>query len=682
MTTPRADKKYSLKKAPIWAEPLSEDEILHISISTDDAQKTVADGKGICHIYKEIVRATNDSTTMYNFRSWDIANSDLLQSATIQEYILREGDRIEIHRAAVIRDGKYIDKKDDLNLRVLDHEDSSQYGSFKKTQKLNCIVSGININDIFIFEYSSISTFEKDRFLDKKYFRYFCELPSGYWFYKQYDFKLIQGRDETIVAAEKFFRDENGQKKDVVVNMVEKGQNYVFSRASLGLDNNLQYFAPYIEIATKANWPEISNALYGICKDAMSDTTLKNSELYKTLQLNSTKLSVKEKIKKITDFVQEEIVYLYDAEVMHGHIPQSVQVTLESKSGDCKAKSLLVVNLLATIGVEAELLFVNYDVNYYIKDYLPSPFVFNHAIVRLVYEGREYFIDPTWKENQGLIGYRAEPYFSYYLPLRENASLATKVFRPVYELPNVEENVSITLAKDEPAKISIDYIYRRESADIVRHNVKSGGNTQVIDMQNAHIADKLSYEERIDVKAFFKNSSYTIVSDDKEKNELTVRYETEIVDSYRHIGNVNLFRYYYFADADKIINHVHQDYQIGSFVLYPVKYRLSIVSDLLLNRKDKITKRNTVIDNDYFHFHNKKKLKFKEIIVDMEYSPKVFDYIKPEDVALLKKDYQTMNDSNFGVGATYLTYAQFLRRYVWILIVIVFMLRVLFGAFE
>src|SRR5262249_41881368 len=163
------------------------------------------------------------------------------------------------------------------------------------------------------------------------------------------------------------------------------------------------------------------------------------------------------------------IINLVDAEVMHAHIPQSVQEVIEKNSGDCKAKSLILVRLLESIGVDAHLILVNYDYDRYIKDGLPSPFIFNHEIVKIAHDGKDYFVDPTWSNRSGELSYRAEPFFSTYLQIGGDSGLLQKPENaPSYI--HIEESGQIEIKRDR-GQLTLEITCRGMSADLERQSL-------------------------------------------------------------------------------------------------------------------------------------------------------------------------------------------------------------------
>jgi transglutaminase-like putative cysteine protease len=98
---------------------------------------------------------------------------------------------------------------------------------------------------------------------------------------------------------------------------------------------------------------------------------------------------------KVLDFVQNQIRYLSISMGENSHRPFPPAQVLQRRYGDCKDKSLLMVAMLRELGIEAQPVLVS---TYYRKGLdrmLPSPALFDHAIVRARIQGKLYFFDPT-----------------------------------------------------------------------------------------------------------------------------------------------------------------------------------------------------------------------------------------------------------------------------------------------
>ncbi|MDO8594837.1 MAG: transglutaminase domain-containing protein [bacterium] len=667
--------RWSVGTVPGWAKQVSNEALISLCGENEKDIEFKKSGKGLCYLNTEIIHTSNTGTTRYFLKVWSLSSTQALQSASASEIFVSNDQRIIIHRVSLIRDKEMLDKTDTLNVRVLDDEKSSAYGLIAKIKKIHLTIDDLRLEDTFLLEYSIVAAFDSDAVLDKKYFRHLQHMPLSYWLYKSYTFKLINEREEDLCVVRKYFRDENGQKTTADPTIVRKGGNFTFEKSDFQTSSPNDVFIPYIEIATDASWPAIASEVHALYHTGLT-IALDEPSLHKAVNLGS---DTGENIKNIIEFVQNRIVYLYDADVMHGHIPQSPEVTLRQKSGDCKAKSLLLVTLLRAIHVASEIVLVNYSQDFFVSEGLPSPFAFNHVIVKISHNEKEYFVDPTWSDRSGLLEKRAEPLFSNYLAIQEGAHLIQKadVVPPGF---NSEEEVNVSLGKEE-SSIRIETFYRQASADITRSNFKNADTADLIQNQNRILASKLSLDESKDPNTFFGDVEYRVLSDDQKENCLKVLYKAKLIAPYTGVKGGRVFRYYNSLDISPIVSHKHKDLPCDSFFAYPMKCGLHIVSRDFIRRKDPVTTRNTDIDNSYFRFSNKKSFSLRSVTVTSEYVPKISGYIQAADLEKVREDYIKVNDSNFGIGIVFANFWQYIFRNSYLLIVLYVLIRVIIVAF-
>ncbi|GMM93042.1 DUF3857 domain-containing protein [Qipengyuania sp. MTN3-11] len=122
-----------------------------------------------------------------------------------------------------------------------------------------------------------------------------------------------------------------------------------------------------------------------------------------------------------TQFVQDRVSYLMNGLDGGNYLPQSPMATWEERSGDCKAKSLLLAAMLDALGVEAESVLVRTQAGDAVPALLPAPASFNHVIVRATIDGENYWLDGTSRGTR-LANMDEVPAFYHALPLRENGA--------------------------------------------------------------------------------------------------------------------------------------------------------------------------------------------------------------------------------------------------------------------
>ena len=117
-------------------------------------------------------------------------------------------------------------------------------------------------------------------------------------------------------------------------------------------------------------------------------------------QLTKEELNDSIKIKNIVNYVQDTMVY-QDYGLIRTYQPYWC---IQGNRGDCKAKSLITIELLKRAGIEAHPVLVSSPKYYAQLDSIPSFYNFNHVIVQFVFNGDTILVDPTIPKQTDKIG--------------------------------------------------------------------------------------------------------------------------------------------------------------------------------------------------------------------------------------------------------------------------------------
>ncbi|MGV3772500.1 MAG: DUF3857 domain-containing protein [Verrucomicrobiales bacterium] len=661
--------KYNLKSAPEWVGNLSDEDLLEHIVQDKLVIQSKQANKGVCYLYIEKLKTSNQQNANYFLRIWELNNAGVLQGASIGEMVLRENERVEFYRAKVIRNGAFIDKLSEMNIRVIDDEQSSQYGSINKMKKVHYVINDMRLGDIFVLEYSIISEFGSEDFLDKTYIRYIKTLPDSYWLYRSYLFEVLNERTENLALVERLNWNQEGRLVPQPTMTVPTGNQYRFERNNLVQEQHENRFYPYIELATESSWNQISSYLAKIYDQCLECSNLKEFPIYEALNLVDSE-DIEDRIQRIIEYVQNQIIYLYDADSMHGHLPQAALKTLDFRSGDCKAKSVVLVNLLRCIGLQAEIILVNYNLDSFIPGSLPSPFVFNHAIVRLEHNGIEYFIDPTWSERFGVLKQRGQPFFEHYLPLFREASLVKRTCRFPAGF-NVAEDIEIQLGEAK-AVVTSRTIYQRDSADFMRANLKNLSPANVLEKEQNLLFMMLDYEEKDKIEEIIKDADFNVILDDHRANKLEVVFKATIAKPYRKADSHKVFRLYQFQNTDRILKHKHREALADSFVSFSHQCSMRVTSELFIDGRVSRPLKNLMIENDYFSFKSSRNAGFKKFEATFAFEPKTYRSIETKDLEMVKRDLAEINNSNFGIGLVFTSAVRvfFSKWYSWVFLIL------------
>lgn len=139
-------------------------------------------------------------------------------------------------------------------------------------------------------------------------------------------------------------------------------------------------------------------------------------------EISRDAVTPEDKAYAIIDWVQEQVRYLGMVGGAGGLRPQSPNLVLERRYGDCKDKTLLLCCLLNEIGIDAEPVLVNTVQRHMVGSVLPGMGCFDHVIASFRLGDREGFVDGTAAGDGGGIFDRCLLPYGLGLPVRSDAT--------------------------------------------------------------------------------------------------------------------------------------------------------------------------------------------------------------------------------------------------------------------
>lgn len=137
---------------------------------------------------------------------------------------------------------------------------------------------------------------------------------------------------------------------------------------------------PYVQVTDYTSWKEVRDWARALFPDASTPSP----ELTARVEAITAPFKTQdEKAEALLRFVQDDIRYLGIHLNESTHRPMSPAEVLERRFGDCKDKSWLLVAMLRSIGIKADVALVNATRQRGLLQLQPSPLSFDHAIVRV-----------------------------------------------------------------------------------------------------------------------------------------------------------------------------------------------------------------------------------------------------------------------------------------------------------
>ncbi|GEN67365.1 DUF3857 domain-containing protein [Chryseobacterium rhizosphaerae] len=643
---------YKIQKPEVWAGNIGDQEIIDRIKDSEFSRKQIEEGKDYCYFLDKKYYTSNNENSEYVCMAYTLNEPGNLERASVSDVVVEENEVYQIHRISVLRDGVLIDKIPDTRIKVLDSENQSSGGVLSSNKKINITIKDLRLYDVLVLEDSRIKEFTDRDFLRKEFSKYVWVSPDNYWAYGHFKFTFINAREQTIAYKKTFFRNEKGEVLEPEIKFLKQGQCFVIEEPNYinTVDSGREIF-PYVDFATESSWKDLSNYIAPLYEEVSNKASLQDfaPNLIEKLEAIADQ---GEKIQLAIEYVQNHIYYIFDADEMNGHKPQEPSVTYENKQGDCKAKSLLLKVILEYIGVEASVVLVNFNTDYYIKYYLPSLLSFNHAVVKIKYKGEEYFVDATTRDEFGLIENRGFMYFIHYLETKKDQELQV---RKPHKFPYycVDEKVDFNV-KGNIGKLNLVTTYKGNRANAMRRYFKSTHKREIIDSWNSFLFYGFNYSNDrngTDIRNVFKDAEIDVVSDDKKLNEMKIQYTATVDNPYYVDPQNNRFLMYFDRNVIKASarDFMHKDLPFWhSFD--SEKYEVNLYTDQKIDTGEKYTVQESTIKNPYFEYSSRKKVTKNGASVYIESNPLVNIEIPQKDFEQFRTDHHTVADSNFGLG--------------------------------
>ncbi|WP_394835068.1 DUF3857 domain-containing protein [Pendulispora rubella] len=168
-------------------------------------------------------------------------------------------------------------------------------------------------------------------------------------------------------------------------------------------------------------------------------------------------------------FVQDDVRYLGIEMGANSHRPHPASDVLKQRFGDCKDKSVLLIALLTALGIEAHAVLVDTVLGEHVENELPSPYAFNHAVVRILLEGKPIWVDPTRSLERGPLGAAPLRYGKALVAARDTNALST-IEAPFPRDPTVVTFESFRFG-DTDGRLDVVRTFRDADARAIRHRL-------------------------------------------------------------------------------------------------------------------------------------------------------------------------------------------------------------------
>ncbi|EJL94428.1 lipoprotein NlpI, contains TPR repeats [Herbaspirillum sp. CF444] len=277
--------------------------------------------------------------------------------------------------------------------------------------------------------------------------------------------------------------------------------------------------ARWLQFSEFASWKEVSqwaDKLFAVKTDAAA--------LLSAAGIERGQANLPDKVSKALQFVQNNIRYLSVSLGENSHRPYPPDQVLARRYGDCKDKSLLLVTLLRQLNVEASPVLVPTTTRKGIDQMLPSPQMFDHAIVRAVVQGKVYYLDPTRLGQAGKLDRMGQVHaYTQVLVVAPDTDKLAEIAPPANEeliTGTRFERVAVT-RMNEPATMSVQLLYTGTDAEAARAGLSKVTPAQLRKFYEGNIGKRHPAAVMLgDPK----------ITDDRDDNRMTIDLQFRIPD--------------------------------------------------------------------------------------------------------------------------------------------------------
>ncbi len=536
-------------------------------------------------------------------------------------------ESVILHKIVIHRDGTELDRKDRSQINLLQREKELEAQIYDGSKTLNVFIDDVRVGDVVEFSYTVTGANPIFSGHFSETLKMAWSVPVAHIHYRVLWFSKnnlhIRNHITGIKPAVKSYAQYTEfiwSQDQVDAVLVDKGVPNWYDPV------------PVIYLSDFNNWNDVVEWALPLYRP-MINTPVQN-EIINSIIENSD--SQEQRVLKALLFVQEEVRYLGMEMGVRSHKPNAPDAVIEQRFGDCKDKSRLLVSLLQGMGIQANTALVNTYGDLQQKQPLPTPAVFDHAIVRATVNGRNYWLDPTRSYQRGNLDTVYQPDFDYALIISDQYSDLIKMSDDITAIHSkeVKETFDVKGPTKKTATYQILTTHEGYYAEKLRDELSE---TNLKQMQQSYLNYTAQYYPEI------KKAGDIKVTDNTNTNTLTLN-EQYTIQNIWEVSEDKRFvvaSFYPFLILDQVKDVTSLIRTMPYAVAHPVRYQQT--TRILLPEGSTFENEFSEVKDKAFYFS--KKVNYSRDVLTLEYIyESLNDFVKPEDIQAYSKNINTVRN--------------------------------------
>ncbi len=382
--------------------------------------------------------------------------------------------KVSVHMIRVYRDGEWSDRLESSRRKLLQREEGLDSGVYDGNLSLVYFLDDIRVGDVI----ESACSFEGENLF---FSSHYCNtFPFQYTdSVEKISCRILAHPSQTL-----FIKPFHTSLEPCITDISSALREWIWENLSTAPDINDRdqpsWFDPSarVQISQYMSWQEVVEKILPLFTLPTDDQT--GLEMLKFVKKwKESTQDPAEQASLAVRFVQDEVRYQGFEDGMGAFKPTDPHLVFERRFGDCKDKSFLLHALLKLMDISSEPLLVHSVQGTWLPEALPSPFAFNHVILKIFIDDLDYYVDPTMTLQGGSLADMHFPDFGWGLPISKQAGLIA--------LPKLTQNkpteiqTTIVLTSPELAEAKIQTVLYDLNADKMRRYIQGAGYQHLCD---------------------------------------------------------------------------------------------------------------------------------------------------------------------------------------------------------